>query len=137
MIRNIFWIPGKGENKIASSQATLIKDKGMMNDYHAVGGDKQLIIITDELFNHLTEENGFCFAKFKPNLVVDEVLDDGYYQIGDSVIKVKRHLKKCFTECWINNKDACLMKNNIFEGCVQESGTIAIGDSLKYLGILK
>lgn len=133
MILNIFCIPNKKEDAVFCNEATLIENRGMLGDYHADGGDKQLMIVSKVLFDSLKSENGLCFNRFKPNLVVEERLQEGFYKIGDCTIKVKQHSKKCFSECMKENKENCLMKEHIFEGMVVSGGTIHVGESLCFV----
>lgn len=128
MITKIFYIPNKGTDAVPCTSANLLANLGMENDYHAVGGDKQLSIITKELFEKLQREDGLCFKRFKPNIVVDTQLQDGKYQVGDSVIIIKKHQKKCFDECNRNDKSNCLMKTFIYDAQVINTGEIKLND---------
>ena len=42
IVTNIFYIPNKGAEAIECDSIKLLANLGMENDYHAVGGDKQL-----------------------------------------------------------------------------------------------
>ena len=131
MISNIFYIPNKGSDGVECESIKLLADLGMEKDYHAVGGDKQLTIITKELFDRLGVDDGICFKRFKPNIVVTSPLQEGEYQLGDSVIYVSKYQKKCFVECEREDKNKCLMKHMIYYGAVKQSGIIKVSDELR------
>ena len=130
MITNIFYIPAKGEEPVSCTSIKLLVNLGMDNDYHATGGDKQLLIITNKLYELLRKDDGLCFKRFKANIVVEDILQDGEYTIGDSVIQVKKHQKKCFEECLKEDKSNCLMKYEVYDACVISTGNIKIGDEV-------
>lgn len=130
MIRNIFSMAYKGATPTVHQAVMLIADKGMDSDYHADGSDKQLSIITKELYDSFDKDNGLCARKYKPNIVVEHALQEGYYIIGEAQIYVKPHQKRCFEECLKSDKTNCLMKTSIYDGKVIKSGIIQIGDEI-------
>lgn len=132
MIVNLFYVPAKGSEKVACDCATLVANQGMVNDYH-YGSDRLITIMTKELFDKLEQESGLCFARFKPNLVVDDTLIEGTYQIGNSILEVKHHAKKCFAECSREHKENCPMKKGILDGIVVHGGTVCRGDLVRVL----
>lgn len=133
MILNIFYIPSKGSEAIACQRATLIPGKGMLGDIHSTGGDKQLMFVSKTLYDRLNHEEGLCFKRFKPNFVIVDVVVDGYYQIGECTIRIKKHAKKCFEECSRFDKVSCPMKCEIWDGIVVTGGEINVGEKLRFI----
>ena len=124
-------------------ETTLIKDLGMLGDYHADGGERQLTLISmkGKDWMHSAETKGLCFVKFHENILIKEIIletlpDHARLKIGDAVLELSQVRKKCYPEiCKLAVKGAeCLLMKEVRFAKVINGGKIAIGMEVIVIG---
>lgn len=125
----------KGSLGMQLEEMTLIKDLGMLGDCHAIGGERQLTLISSiaKDWMHSSEIKGLCFTKFHENVVIKEMsfetLPEGArLMIGETVIELSPVRKKCYPElCKLAQKgEECLLMQEVRFAKVIAGGEIAI-----------
>lgn len=125
----------KGQSGKLLSEATLLKDLGMQGDCHAIGGERQLTLISKKAKDWLNSSvtKGLCFTKFHENVVIKEMsfetLPEGArLMIGETVIELSPVRKKCYPElCKLAQKGKeCLLMQEVRFAKVIAGGEIAI-----------
>lgn len=126
----------KGTEGNQLNEATLIKDQGMQGDCHAIGGERQLTLISKHAKDWLifSETKGLCFSKFHENIVIDEISLDALpstarLMIGEAVLELSSVRKKCYPEsCKLaQNGEECLLMNEVRFAKVINGGKIRVG----------
>ena len=122
--------PVRKQPAIAETSLVLTAGAGIEGDCHADGGARQISVLTasQKAWMKARTEKGFCFHKFKENLLLDcdEPLEPGMYlAIGDAVIQFSESIKTCHPEVCSLIKDCALAGGNLFARVIK-SGTITI-----------
>lgn len=126
----------KGTEGNQLNEATLIKDQGMLGDCHAIGGERQLTLISKKAKDWIksSEIKGLCFSKFHENIVIDEISLDALpstvrLMMGAAVLELSSVRKKCYPEsCKLaQNDEACLLMKEVRFAKVINGGEIAVG----------
>jgi len=108
----------------------------MQGDYHAIGGERQLTLISSIAKDCMdsAETMGLCFSKFHENMVIDEMslktlTDAQRLKIGEAVLEVSSVRKKCYPElCKLAlNGEECLLMKEVRFAKVITSGVVAVG----------
>lgn len=116
----------------------LIINKGIVGDCHALGGEKQIAIISQEAKHRLENQeiDGLCFRRFKENMVVVGIEFD-LIKTGDVLttkhvkLEITSHTKRCHEECLLRQKKkVCALKSQIIFGKVLQSGNIKLGENI-------
>lgn len=115
----------------------LIINKGIAGDCHALGGEKQIAIISKEAKYRLENQeiDGLCFQRFKENMVVEGIEFD-LLKTGDVLttkhvmIEITSYTKRCHKECLVRQKKVCTLKSQIIFGKVLQSGNIMLGENI-------
>lgn len=117
-------------------KAEFIKDCGMQGDYHADGGDRQITILSKiaKEWMHGQKEEGFCFSKFRENLVVDGINFEklpalSKLQIDEVILELSPVRKKCYSQfCHLGrSEENCILQNEIRFAKVVEGGILKKG----------
>jgi len=112
--------------------------KGIVGDCHALGGDRQIALISDKSKQWIRkqEKEGLCFQKFQENIVTKGIdytrLNEGDILIIDhAAIEIGSYTKRCFPECILKQTDRpCVLTTGISFGKVKKSGKIQIGEQI-------
>ncbi|WP_312649132.1 MOSC domain-containing protein [Aminipila sp.] len=116
----------------------LEEGKGIIGDCHAMGGEKQIALISSnaKIWTVTQEIEGLCLARFQENIVT-EGLNYAYLNQGDilktnaATIEVTAYSKRCFLECrLIQENQPCELKIGIRFAKVVQSGRIQVGDKI-------
>lgn len=116
------------------------KDKGLLGDINAKGGDKQVSIFTKEGREFIERENivGLCTERFYENITIEglsgyELHEGQTLKIGNTIHEITYIGKKCFPECSLlqSNKQCPLSKEVIFTKVIR-SGVIKVGDIVEF-----
>lgn len=126
----------KGTKGNQLEEATLLKDQGMLGDCHAIGGERQLTLISKKAKDWMksSETKGLCFSKFHENLVLDEISFDALpmttrLMIGEVILELSAVRKKCYPEiCRLAQKgEECLLMQEVRFAKVIHGGEITVG----------
>lgn len=128
----------KGKPPVFSNTLQLIKDKGIKEDIHAKGGDRQVILIDSEGYRKAEEfkSYGLCIKRFYANIVISGLKDKDINMsvklfIGESIIQITKAKKKCFKECsLVQNNNICTLPNSTLFAKVIKGGQVALGDDV-------
>lgn len=117
-------------------EVTLIKDLGMLGDCHAIGGERQITLISKKAKDWMQSEEtkGLCFSKFHENMMIEEIIletlpDAQRLKIGEAVLELSPVRKKCYPElCKLAQKgEECLLMQEVRFAQVISSGKIEVG----------
>lgn len=128
----------KGQPFEPVSFAELEEGKGIAGDCHALGGEKQIALITSKSKQWIREQEseGLCFHKFQENIVTQGIdytlLNKGDILITDhTAIEIGPYTKRCFPECILRQTDhPCVLTSGTCFGKVKKSGKIQTGDRI-------
>ncbi|MFW6676269.1 MOSC domain-containing protein [Lacrimispora sp. AGF001] len=113
--------------------------KGIVGDCHALGGEKQIALISSKSKQWIRkqEKEGLCFRKFQENIVTQGIdytrLNEGDILIIDhAAIEIGTYTKRCFPECTLRQTDRpCVLTSGTCFGKVKKSGKIQTGDQIR------
>ncbi|MDK2967184.1 hypothetical protein [Lacrimispora sp.] len=116
----------------------LLEGKGIKEDCHALGGDKQIALISSNSKQWISkqESEGLCFRKFQENIVTKGIdytlLHEGDILVTDhAAIEIGLYAKRCFPECILRQTDhPCELTLGTSFGKVKKSGKIQAGDQI-------
>ncbi|GLB28792.1 hypothetical protein LAD12857_07150 [Lacrimispora amygdalina] len=115
--------------------------KGIAGDCHALGGEKQIALISSKSKQWIRkqETEGLCFRKFQENIVTQGIdytlLNEGDILITDqAAIEIGPYTKRCFPECILRQTDRpCVLTSGTCFGKVIKSGKIQIGEQIRHI----
>lgn len=116
----------------------LEEGKGIIWDCHAMGGEKQIALISAsaKIWTVTQEIQGLCLARFQENIVT-EGLNYALLNQGDilktkaAMIEITAYSKRCFPECrLIQQNQPCELKMGIRFAKVVQSGRVQVGDKI-------
>lgn len=134
-IKELKYCPKKGSPFVDMDTAKIDK-KGISDDFHY--GDEIPLSI---YFERGGEEypDGFCAGKFFPNIVIDELSDQGdslkigqTIKIGQVQLSINK-MKRCYSDCPVPNKSNCRYNDSCVFASVISDGDIKIGDTISVL----
>jgi MOSC domain-containing protein YiiM len=127
----------KGEKKHTVGQARLVEERGIENDAHAEGGDRQVSLLMDESIERMREKGvEVSHGDFAENIVTRGVdltaLEPGTeIRIGDVTLQVTMIGKECHEPCAIYYAVGyCIMPEEGVFCRVKKPGTIRVGDTV-------
>ena len=136
IIKSLCRYPAKGEPAIPEKSLVLEAGRGICGDYHSDGGKRQIAVITttEKTWMQQQEVKGFCFRKYKENLLLDGFsLADCHagdrLQIGDAVLEIADSGKSCHRELCSLAKTggSCMLAGRSMFAFVCTGGTIETG----------
>lgn len=135
-VGQLTWYSEKGQSGKILDEATLEKDHGMLGDCHAMGGERQLTLISKSAKDWLNSSvtKGLCFEKFHENMELEEMSletlkDHAKLKIGEAVLELSPVRKKCYPElCELAQEGTvCLLMQEVRFAKVITSGVVAVG----------
>jgi len=98
--------------------------------------DKQISIIIKRLGKSIvkSDDNGFCIARFKPNLILEttdssDVSVKDSLEVGSCELEITIEGKKCHVGCPLfRNEQSCGYNKDIFFAKVVKGGEIRLND---------
>ncbi len=128
----------KGEKKENVKEANLIEDRGIENDAHAEGGERQVSLLMDESIDRMRECGlKVSYGEFAENIVTRGIDHrklgiDNLLRVGDGVIlRVVMIGKECPAPCRIFDQVGyCIMPEEGLFCRVERSGKICVGDRI-------
>lgn len=111
---------------------------GLVGDFHAGKGDRQVSLLGIESINKIKKSGieGLCTSKFAENLTVDgislyELPAGTILRIGDAILKITHVGKECYSECKIHDLSAeCILQKEVVFAIVLKDGWIKPGDKI-------
>ncbi len=118
-----------GEEEVSS--LTLIAGLGIEGDKKAKGGDRQLCLADENAFAEYRLDNeGLCVKRFMPNITTKglnykEIKPGSQLKMGEALIEISEHQKKCFPECpLVQRGEICQIRKNSAFAKIITSGTV-------------
>jgi len=125
--------PVKKGEAVQENQLELIAEQGIVGDCHADGGLRQISLLTTEQKNWMEQQEvkGFCFAKFRENILLETEVGlqvGDRLQLGEAVIELTENRKVCHEElCAMAKRDIpCLLSGGCLFAAVLQSGMITL-----------
>ena len=138
-IRALYRYPQKGQPPVSEKTLTLEKDTGILGDCHSDGSDRQISLL-DAIareWMQVQETEGFCFKKFKENILVEGVdirnwKPGTHVRVGTAEVEITIVQKHCYPElCTLAQEGRdCRLQGSCCFARVVESGTIKAGDKI-------
>ena len=127
--------PEKKMPAVVEESLCLKQDFGIEGDHHADGGERQVSLLTvaEKEWMQIQEVKGFCFKKYKENVLLDEIsLTDckqgDLLKCGDVVLEMTSSIKSCHPElCSLVKDGKCILAGSSRFAKVKISGTICVG----------
>lgn len=123
--------PIKKGMPVEEQELELAAGVGIVGDCHADGGVRQISLLTTEQKDWMQQQEvkGFCFSKFKENILLEtetELQVGDRLQLGEAVIELTENRKVCHEDlCGMAKKDIpCLLSGGCLFAAVLESGVI-------------
>ena len=118
-------------------EKTLIfkQDCGIEGDHHADGGERQVSLLTvqEKEWMQNQEVKGFCFKKYKENILLDginlsECKQGDFMKCEDVVLELTSSIKSCHPElCSLAEEGKCILAGSSRFAKVNKSGTVSVG----------
>jgi len=127
--------PEKKAPAVAEEQLTLKQDFGIEGDHHADGGERQISLLTvrEKEWMQTRDVKGFCFKKYKENILLDEIsLTDckqgDLLKCGDVVLELTSSIKSCHPElCKLVGEGQCILAGSSRFAKAKCGGVICLG----------
>ena len=119
-----------------SEKELMLKEKfGIEGDHHADGGERQISLLTvqEKEWMQTQEVKGFCFKKYKENLLLDgisltECKQGDVLTCGDARLELTSSIKSCHPElCKLADSGNCILAGSSRFAKVTCSGKISVG----------
>ena len=129
--------PEKKAPAVMEDKLTLKQDFGIEGDHHADGGDRQISLLTvaEKEWMQAQEVKGFCFKKYKENILLDGI-DLSNCKQGDLlgceevVLELTSSIKSCHPElCSLVNEGKCILAGSSRFAKVKCGGSLCVGMS--------
>jgi len=122
--------------------ALFIANQGMDGDFHAIGGKRQLGLLSTEERQWMDAQSeddtlGLCFGRYKENVLFDAnplsgLVPGSRLAVGEAVLEISDITKHCFAQCPLFSKGRdCILAGRNFFAKVVQSGFVRIGDCAK------
>jgi MOSC domain-containing protein YiiM len=129
--------PEKKAPAVMEDKLTLKQDFGIEGDHHADGGERQISLLTvaEKEWMQAQEVKGFCFKKYKENILLDGIsLSDckqgDLLKCEEVVLELTSSIKSCHPElCSLVNEGKCILAGSSRFAKVKYGGTIHVGMS--------
>lgn len=136
VVKALYRYPVKKGAAVEEASLTLTEGEGILGDCHAGGGERQISLLTLEEKNWMEKQEvkGFCFRKYKENILVDGISvkdcrPGDLLQIGTAVLEITGSFKSCHKElCKLaKTEENCLLAGGSMFAAVKKSGIIETG----------
>ena len=129
--------PEKKAPAVMEDKLTLKQDFGIEGDHHADGGERQISLLTvaEKEWMQAQEVKGFCFKKYKENILVDGInltqcRQGDLLKAGDAVLELTESIKSCHPElCSLVNEGKCILAGSSRFAKVKCGGRLRVGMS--------
>ena len=139
-VKGLQIIKEKGSKPTAVDRVEAYQGTGILGDYHNSSAFDELEIsfFPVELIKDKSNEEGFCFSKFVPNIYTEGLLitnleEGDVLQVGKTIIEIVEIEGDCHFNCPVREKSgsSCNANSSIMYGKVVKSGEINNGDSIE------
>ena len=132
LVKALYRYPQKKMPAVEEETLHLIEGEGIEGDCHSDGGDRQISLLSMEMREWMKaqEKPGFCFKKYKENLLLDgeafQNLRPGMQLfIGETILEITEASKSCHPElCRLAETGACHMAGSSLFAKVIKGGLI-------------
>ena len=126
--------PEKKMPAVLEETLVLKQGHGVEGDHHADGGERQVSLLTvqEKEWMQNQEIKGFCFKKYKENILLDGIsLTDckqgNLLKCGDAVLELTSSIKSCHPElCRLAGEGKCILAGSSRFAKVRMDGTIRV-----------
>ena len=126
--------PEKKMPAVVEETLNLKQDFGIEGDHHADGGERQISLLTvqEKEWMQNQEVKGFCFKKYKENILLDKISltecrQGDLLKCGDAVLELTSSIKSCHPElCKLVSEGKCILAGSSRFAKVNKSGTICL-----------
>ena len=128
--------PEKKVPPVVEEQLHFVENQGIQGDFHADGKERQISLLTleEKEWMESREEKGFCFKKYKENLLIEglslqECQEGDVLICGNVVLEISASTKSCHPElCSLAvSGQACILAGSCKFAKVQKGGSIERG----------
>ena len=135
-IKRLFKYPVKKEPALEVQELILKENHGIEGDHHADGGERQvsLVTVSEKEWMDAQEVKGFCFKKYKENILLDgvslaECREGDLLDFGEAVLEMTGSIKSCHPElCKLAGKEGkCILAGSSRFAKVKKGGIIKTG----------
>ena len=127
--------PEKKAPAVIEEALVLKEDFGIEGDHHADGGERQVSLLTvqEKEWMQAQEEKGFCFKKYKENILLDEITladcrQGDLLKCGDVVLELTASIKSCHPDlCRLAGNGKCILAGSSRFAKVKSAGRICAG----------
>ena len=139
-VKRLFRYPVKKEPALEEQELILKENFGIEGDHHADGGDRQISLVTvsEKEWMNAQEVKGFCFKKYKENILLDgvslaECREGDLLDFGEVLLEMTGSIKSCHPElCKLAGDDGkCILAGSSRFAKVKKGGTIRVGTLVK------
>ena len=129
--------PEKKAPAVSENSLILKQDFGIEGDHHADGGERQISLLTvaEKEWMQAQEVKGFCFKKYKENILLDGIsLSDckqgDLLKCEEVVLELTSSIKSCHPElCSLVNEGKCILAGSSRFAKVKCGGRLRVGMS--------
>ena len=135
-IKRLFKYPVKKEPAVEVQELILKENHGIEGDHHADGGERQvsLVTVSEKEWMDAQEVKGFCFKKYKENILLDgvslaECREGDLLDFGEAVLEMTGSIKSCHPElCKLAVEEGkCILAGSSRFAKVKKGGIIKTG----------
>lgn len=135
-IKRLFKYPVKKEPALEVQELILKENHGIEGDHHADGGERQvsLVTVSEKEWMDAQEVKGFCFKKYKENILLDGVFlaecrEGDLLDFGEAVLEMTGSIKSCHPElCKLAGEEGkCILAGSSRYAKVKKGGIIKTG----------
>ncbi len=136
VIKALMRYPVKKEPAVEEQELVLKDNFGIEGDHHADGGERQISLVTvsEKEWMNAQEVKGFCFKKYKENILLDGVSladcrEGDMLVCGEVVLELTGSIKSCHPElCKLAVEEGkCILAGSSRFARVKCGGTIHTG----------
>ena len=129
--------PEKKAPAVMEDKLTLKQDFGIEGDHHADGGERQISLLTvaEKEWMQSQEVKGFCFKKYKENILLDGISlfdckQGDLLKCEEVVLELTSSIKSCHPElCSLVNEGKCILAGSSRFAKVKCGGSLCVGMS--------
>lgn len=139
----LYRYPEKGEQAVEEQQLYFAEGHGIEGDWHSDGSERQisLLSIEDRQWMEQQERKGFCFTKFKENILTEglklsETAPGDILEIGEVLLEITGTMKSCHPELCGRAREgiSCRLTDSSRFAKVIRGGSAAAGAQIQFRG---
>ena len=136
ILKELYRYPVKKEPAVQEESLILEAGAGICGDCHKDGGERQvaLLTVTEKQWMEQQDVQGFCFHKYKENLLLDgcslaDLHPGDRLRIGSAVLEITGGVKGCYPKLCrqASVREKCMLAGCSMFAVVRESGVIEKG----------